>query len=844
MPGKIIKIIEGDWIFSQSDKNEWLKASVPGCVHTDLLNNGKIEDPFYRDNERKLQWIDKVDWKYKCDFILNDEIFEKENIRLVFKGLDTHADIYLNEEFLFSADNMFREWKIDCKRIINKGRNQFKIIFHSPIIKGLKKLEELGFQPPAVNDLSEIGEIGNKKVSIFIRKAPYHFGWDWGPRLVSSGIWKPVLIEAWDDFLIEDVFYSVKELDKKKAVINVSMEIKASKEGNAFLKILDSVKNKLLSIIKIKLKSGMNDINEDYVIEDPVLWWSNGLGEPYLYQLSAGLILNERLEDEKNINFGIRTIKLIQKESSEGTSFYFELNGVPVFMKGADYIPNDMFPARVTKKKYDNIVQSAYEVGMNMLRVWGGGIYEEDYFYEICDKKGILIWQDFMFACSMYPMDASFENTIREEIIDNIKRLRNHPCIALWCGNNEIQSAWREGNEKAGWGWKQLFNDQERKILWNDYYRLFYNIIPFIIKELDKTRYYWPSSPISAYDAYDGDVKLTSGDVHYWGVWHKKEPFDKFNENTGRFMSEYGFQSFPQIKTISSFTLPEDRFLQSEVMASHQRSGTGNELIKKYMELYYPEVRDFNSLLYISQVLQAEGVKNAIESHRSKMPFCMGTLYWQLNDCWPVASWSSIDHYLCWKALHYYIKKAYGKYLAVPCIRNNKILIYIVSDDQSGKKGALDMKLYDFNGKILKSFSQEIMIYPNNSTLVYEAFKNEFIGNNDIKDIFMKVELENDGEKLSDNILYFTEPKNTEIKNPEIKYNVSGKNGSYDIALECNYLARNVYLDVEEEDGFFSDNYFDLIPGQNVKINYKSSNNVNDIKKKLKIISLFDAFYE
>jgi len=837
----IIIEINNGWRVSALGKNEWLKAKVPGCIHTDLLSNKKIEDPFFRTNEKKLQWIDKVTWEYKTSFSISNDVLTRQNVRLNFKGLDTYADVYLNNKLVLKADNMFREWKVDCKKYLIVGKNTIIIIFHSPTQIGLEKLVKLGFQPPAANDLSEIGGMGKNKVSIFSRKAPYQFGWDWGPRLVTSGIWRPIYLEAWDSAKIENVFFQVKSVNKSLSVISASIEILSSSDQKLELTLTDVNNEKKLIKQEFSLKKGENISSFNFNIDNPKLWWTNGLGEPYLYKFTSALFQNNKVIDRQTTNFGIRTVKLIQKPDSAGKSFYVELNGVPVFMKGANYIPNDIFPTRVTARKYWRIISSAAKANINMLRVWGGGIYENDIFYDLCDQKGILAWQEFMFACSMYPVDSNSIQNIRQEFIDNVKRLRNHPCIALWCGNNEIDAGWAEGNEHGGWGWKQRCNAAQHQILWDSYKKIFYKTLPEVLGNLDSARFYWPSSPIAGFSDY-GKSSLTSGDFHYWGVWHGKEPFEKFAERIGRFVSEYGFQSFPEFKTVKSYTIPEDYSIESEVMASHQRSGTGNMLIKKYMGNYYKSPKDFESFLYVSQVQQAEAIKSAIEAHRSRMPYCMGSLYWQLNDCWPVASWSSIDYFGRWKALHYFAKKAFNKFLISPRIEKDKIVIYAVSDSLDPFNAQLKLKLTDLKGKVLNSIQSTVAIKSNSSTKIYETETKSLLQDADPCNIFLFAELKINDRTLSDNIFYFVHPKDLVLPKPMIKTKVEKAGNCFHLILESNELAKNVYLSTIKGEGFFSDNYFDLIPGKKVIITFSPIRPIDNLNKILVIKTLTDTF--
>ena len=801
----------------------------PGCVHTDLLKNNLIEDPFYRTNEKKLQWIDKVDWEYQTTFSIDQEFLESQNIALLFKGLDTYADVFLNEQKILSADNMFREWRVNCKTILKPGENSLRILFHSPINTDLPKLEKLGYPLPAINDQSENGELGDKKVSIFARKAPYHYGWDWGPRFVTSGIWRPVVLRAWNYADIHNVQFIQNDVSKDVAAITAKMEINSNIDGEALLNIFSNETGQLVSK-KVALRKGLNDVSVFMEINNPVLWWSNGLGAPHLYTIETSLSYNDKIVSGVNSQIGLRKIEVVREKDSAGTSFYFKLNGKPVFMKGANYIPSDIFLPRVTAADYENIIKSAADANMNMLRVWGGGIYENDVFYNLCDKYGILLWQDFMFACSMYPGDQYFLNNVKQEVIDNVVRLRNHPSIALWCGNNEMIDAWNN------WGWKPLYTKDQQKSIFNAYKELFYNIIPGVVNEYDGTRYYWPSSPGSEYTKTSA---LQAGDFHYWGVWHGEEPFENFQSKIGRFVSEYGFQSFPEFKTVKSYTTPDDWNIESEVMMSHQRSGIGNLRIRDYLNMYYKTPKDFQSFLYVGQVLQAYGIKQAIEAHRRNMPYCMGTLYWQIDDCWPVASWSGMDYYKRWKALHYIAKKAYEPIISVPVIDNDNINFYIISDKQLPINATFRVKVMNFDGGELYRITEPVTIEANKSKSYLLISKRSLIGSNNPDKLVMVTQLTNNNEVLSENLTYFEQPKDLALDKPQIKVIIDRNEDGYSIELITDKLAKDVYLSLEEN-GFFSDNYFDLLPGVIKKISLKTDKEID--KDKIKIISLVDSY--
>ena len=825
-----------NWTFSQTGKNEWLPATVPGTVHTDLLANNKIEDPFYRLNEHDVQWIDKVDWEYKTVFSVDKPILKRDVVQLDFKGLDTYADVFLNGEKVLSADNMFREWKADVKEVLKEGDNELHIVLKSPINEGIKKYDAQGYViPVSDNDLAEIGQVeGNKKVSIYTRKAGYHYGWDWGPRLVTSGIWRPVEMRAWDEAKIENLQIIQHEVTDERAHFTASFEINSVKKGSAILSIFnEGIK---LGSVKIDLKEGIHEASFDFDIKNPKLWWTNGLGEQNLYNLTGELDIGGR-KTTTETRIGIRTLELV-REKDDGTSFYFKLNGHPVFMKGANYIPNDVFLPRVTEENYRKVVETAKLSNNNMLRVWGGGIYEDDKFYELCDEAGILVWQDFMFACAMFPGDEAFLENVKQEAIDNVKRLRNHPCIGLWCGNNEILAAWKD------WGWEQAErrkSEENADKIWQAYIDIFHKILPEVVKEYDSQRSYWSSSPSSGKGI---PADLANGDEHYWGVWWGKEPFSTYATHLARFMSEYGFQSFPEISTIKKYAEPEDYDIFSDVMKSHQRSSIGNETIEYYMLQEYKRPKDFKSFLYVSQVLQAEGIKFGLEGHRRAMPYCMGSLYWQINDVWPVASWSSTDYYQRWKALQYFVKKGFEPVLVTPYVDGIKLKVGIVNDKQEDITAQLRLKLMDFNGKVIWEEMSVAEIPANSSDEYFDVNKNEFEYKyrRDINHIVLVAEVVKAGKTLSKNTYYFKPFKSVDIEKPSVEYSIADTDNGFDIELKTNKLAKNVYLQIGEEEGFFSDNYFDLLPGEKVTVNLKTDITEEKLKEVFSLRTLDDAF--
>ena len=827
-----------NWRFTQiayntlnSSFNTFLPASVPGNVHMDLWRNDLIEDPFYRTNEASLQWIERESWEYKTVIEAGEVLLSYDNIDLILEGLDTYASVYLNDTLILEADNMFVSWEIPCKSLFKMGENELRICFHSPITKTLPKYEALGYELPAGNDQSDI------RVSVFTRKAPYHYGWDWGPRFVTSGIWKPVKLKVWNRAKIKDLHIVQNSLKDEMAELTAFFEVEASQATEARITIKSQDLAFYDQSITVQLAPGIQQIALDFSIKNPVKWWPNGLGEANLYPIEGAMEIKGVDTDKKALKVGLRTVEVINEPDAEGESFYLKVNGIPVFMKGANYIPADNFLNRVDEKRYKALLQSAVDANMNMLRVWGGGIYEHDRFYELADEFGLLIWQDFMFSCSMYPGDEEFLNRVRQEAASNIKRLRNHPCLALWCGNNEMKVAWEN------WGWQQEFgySPEVSNQIWSDYQKIFEDILPDAVKELDGERFYFSSSPISNWEKAEDFKK---GDNHFWGVWHGSEPFESFKEKIPRFMSEYGFQSFPEFKTVKQYALPEDWDIYSEVMLAHQRHPRGNQLINEYMQRSYQDPKDFESFLYVGQVMQAEGMKIAFEAHRRAKPYCMGSLYWQLNDCWPVASWSGIDYYGRWKALHYFAKKAFSPVLVSPVVEDEKLKIYIVSDRLVPIEADLKMKILDFAGEEYGVTEFPVCIKANASGVYHTESVNKCFAGLNKDALLLHVTLFQNASVISENVLYFVPPKNLDLPRPGLRKAVFKTPDGYRITLESDYLAKNLHLCFPRYEGLFSDNYFDLLPGEQKTVLFKTDAAITETTSDLQLTSLVDSYHE
>lgn len=834
--------ISDGWSFRQRNIGEWAEAVVPGTVHQDLLRHGRIEDPFYRTNERDLQWIDKLDWEYKTDFDAAEAI-GRDCVYLCFDGLDTYATVYLNGRKLLTTDNMFRRYRVDVKELLRKGNNELRIVFASPVRMGLSKLTAYGIPLRANNDQSELGGLGPVKIAPFNRKAGYHFGWDWGPRLVTSGIWRPVRLEAWDAARVADDYIYTKSCDSRRAVLGAEVTLEVVSAGRYDVEIRFG--DRCVARFDRDLPAGRQTLTTEFTVASPRLWWPNGQGEPYLYNTQVVLSHAGGTLDVKRGRTGIRTVRLVQQDDPDGRgrSFGFEVNGRMLFMKGANWIPNDNLLPRVTPEYLAHIVHSARDAHMNMLRVWGGGTYEDDRFYELCDACGILVWQDFMFACSNIPGDAAFLANVRAEAEDNVLRLRNHPCLALWCGNNEMEILWRPWNATNKPGMKGGYPARQAEVLTEAYIGVFHDLLPSVVRNLTWEKNYWHSSPSPGAEIPWSSVETTRyGDSHNWRVWHGREPFEYYDTSVPRFASEYGFQSFPEMATVGSYTLPEDRDIGSEVMTAHQRSKIGNGTITYYMDWYYRVPERFDALLYMSQVLQAEGIRRGIEAHRCSMPWCMGSLYWQINDCWPVASWSSIDSFGRWKALHYFAAKAFENVVVIPRLRADSLDLFVVSDLAGPLKGRLGLTLVDFENGTLSSRSLPVRAGANTSTLVRSLDVRELLGGADPSRTVLLCRLES-GDGTHTALCYFDKVKNLRLPKPDVRFAVRRDGDGCVVSVSADKLAKNVAVSYDGVTGIFSDNYFDLLPGQTHEIRLRTGDAPEKVLAGLSCMTL-DRSYE
>ncbi len=802
------------WEFRQAHKGDWKQVEIPSSVHTALYQHKMIDDPYYRDNEEKLQWIEQEDWEYQTVFNVDEATLQKKHVELVFNGLDTYAHIYLNDSLILETDNMFREWRVDVKPYLQRERNRLHIYFESPLKKSKADWDALGYELPG----------GQRTMT---RKAQFHYGWDWGPRFVGAGILKKPVLVSWDDFILENVFFTVSKFTPEKVRMVARFRYKADQSFSGDVVVREG-KTKILE--QRNIMAGVHEDSIWFDVDNPKLWWCRDMGEPYLYDYTLEVKHGVKSVDKHAVRTGIRKIELVTEKDAAGETFYFRLNGKPVFARGANYIPQDMFQDRVTGQRYRKLLDDVVASNMNMLRIWGGGIYEDDLFYQICDAKGILVWQDFMYACAMYPGGNTLRNKAKEGLFQ-IERLRNHPCIALWCGNNENDEAWH------GWGWQMKFSEAQRDQLWRDYKTLFRDVLGTYVRNEAGGVPYWESSP--RYGRFN-PKSLTEGDNHYWGVWHDEEPFSVFDKKVPRFMSEYGFQSFPEWRTIQSFTLPEDRELDSKVMLLHQKHPRGNALIAEYTKRDFNKPSNFEEFVYVSQLVQAEGMRLGIEAHRRNKPYCMGTLYWQLNDVWPVASWSSMDCFGRWKAMQYYVRDAFAPVVALPILEDKNILkVFAANELGEDQRVTVRVRGYNFEGKMLSEVAQpDTRVSMDSSKMVWQGDLRTVLDKNKPESSVVEIVLLGaQGQVLSRRLFYAVAPKSLRLGRPKFTSSVEQVNEGYRIVLETNTLAKNVLIQTES-DGFFSDNYFDLLPGEKKEIFFKTERILDTPDKAFRFKSL------
>ena len=803
--------LNGNWNVHQAGKSEATPAVVPGCVHTDLLAAGKIPDPSYRDNEMKVQWVGEAGWVYTRSFDVDPAALEKSRVLLRCEGLDTLATVRVNGVEVGRADNMFRLWEFDVKGVLKPGKNEIEIAFDSvlPTIAAGQKRQSLHTWG---------GMLG--KGSGWVRKAPYMFGWDWGPALLTCGIWRDISIVAFDARL-GDVAVRQDHSQKGK----VELAVRASAEGAArAVAAKVSFDGRAVAESRGDLVEGA--VEEYLSIDDPRLWWPNGLGEQPLYQVDVDLLdAAGKVIDRQSRRIGLRTTELQLKTDEHPLRLL--VNGVPIFVKGASWIPSDNFPTRATAESLRKYVDDAAAANFNTLRVWGGGIYEDDAFYDRCDERGILLWHDFMFSCNCYPaFDAPFMANVRGEIADMVRRLRHHPSIAVWCGNNEV-------GYLVGDAWDDTHMARA------DYDALFKKLIPNIVSALDPGAPYVPGSP-------------ELGDQHYWGVWHGKLGFETYETIHG-FVTEFGMQSFAEPKTVASFTTPADReSVVSDVMKSHQKStgsgqnSNGNELILHYVVDYFRKPKDFESTLWVSQIMQAYGIQWGAEHWRRERPESNGVLYWQYNDCWPGQSWSSVDYFHRWKALHYAAKRFYAPLLVSGAAdeKAGEVKLFVCSDLRTDATGKLSWALTDTAGKVLGEGSEDVAIPKQASGVAAAVPVGDALKQVGKEKLLVWSRLEVDGKVASENLTLLAKPKELQLADPSLKADVAADGEAYKITLTADRPALWTWLELDGVDAAWSDNFVHVRPGEPVVIRLTPGEKMTaeQVRGKLRVRSLIDTY--
>ncbi len=824
--------LNGKWNLQKHGSRETIPATVPGCVHIDLLAAKKIDDPFVGDNEDKLRWIYRESWIYSRKFEVDRDYLNSERLLLCCEGLDTVAKIYINGKLIASTDNMFRKWEFDVRGVVQSGKNEIRICFDSPIdyIQDKQKIRKIDY-PSAPHQVPS---------GSLIRKEPCSFGWDWGPCLATCGIWRPIYLIAINTARLSDIMVMQDHSNQKNVKLKINVELEEVSSAKISTKATLTFNGTIVGQQLHHVSGERGEFNID--VKNPQLWWPRNMGHQNLYELAVE-IFDERGEaiDCKRFRIGLRTLKLIREKDRWGESFYFQVNGVPFFAKGANWVPADAIAARLTPEKYKQLLSSAAEANMNMIRVWGGGFYEPDIFYDLCDELGLCVWQDFMFACAPYPLeDEEFVKNAMVEMEQNVCRLRHHACLALWCGNNEIESCGFAA-EKADAGHMSL-----------KLYRLFFEkMIPDMLASLAPQHSYWPGSPYKeAGECYNPDVwpdNPDRGDAHIWSVWHGRKPFEFYRTSEHRFVSEFGFQSFPEPATVSTFTKPTERNITSYVMEHHQRSGIGNTVIMQYMLNWFRMPKDFNSTLWASQILQALAMKYACEHWRRSMHRSMGALIWQLNDTWPGASWSGIDYFGQWKAMHFSARRFFAPLMvsAVEDLKSGKVQAHVTSDLLEPVKCSLQWKLTNLEGKLLRKGQQYILAKSGQNTPAAELNFNNELEKTGPRNMLLWLELSAENQPVSQNLVLFARPKHLELLDPQISCNVkSEENGGFLVTLESQKPALWGWLEIIGMHLKCSDNFINLEPGKVVRITVKpdKSMTIRQFVRRLKVRSLFDTY--
>ena len=821
--------LNGTWQLSAGHRSlESVDMQIPGTVLSGLLAAGKIKDPFYRTNEdatRALFWKDYV---FTRTFDVDEELLAQQHIVLVCEGLDTLAEISINGTFLAKTDNMHRTWKFQAKKLLHPGKNEIQIVFRSV----LRFIEDYPYE--AHKKINYI-PCGSMKGNQLLRKAHSMFGWDWGPQTIDAGIFRDIYLQGYSHARLEDI--RIHQQHAKNVSVQTSITLSESVPGQKLcVELSEDGADKPLQTKLCKTNAdGVAAV--DFVIENPKLWWPNDYGDQPLYIVRTTLLDEDGTSLESiTRRIGLRTLTISQEKDEWGNEFAFCVNGVKIFTRGGNYIPDDCLYTRITEKKLDYILESCRRAHFNCVRVWGGGYYPSDAFYDLCDEKGLIVWQDLMYACNVYDVTDAFAENCRQETYDNVRRLRHHASLGLWCGNNEIESAWDH------WGDFQ----KETPYLRADYIRLFEEVLPKAVQEADGETFYWHSSPSSG-GCFDNPDDANRGDTHYWDVWHGQKPFTDYRKYFFRFCSEFGFQSFPCAKTVNSFTLEDDRNIFSRVMESHQKNDAANGKMLYYLSenLRYP--KDLTHLLYASQVLQGMAIKYGVDHWRRNRGRCMGTLYWQINDDWPAPSWSSIDYFGRWKALHYMAQKFYAPHAVSMTLEDHRCHVYFSNESFETTEYSLTLSIRDLSGNVLETYETK------GNSPAFSAIETAVVDicswEDQKDDIFLEAVIHTKDQKVLKDVETLVPYKYLNLKNPVISTEAEETNDAFILHISSDCFAPFVALDFDDADVIFSDNFFHLTDKTVQDIIVKKEDilqghfeNAEDFRKRLQILSLGTSY--
>ncbi|HTV84836.1 MAG TPA: glycoside hydrolase family 2 protein [Dyella sp.] len=840
------RLAEGDsQAKAHAAATRWHAASVPGMVQADLLTAKLLPDPYFRDNEAKVQWVGLADWQYQTHFTVDQATLDRQHVELVFDGLDTFADVYLNGTKLIDADNMFRRWRIPAKRALHVGSNLLEVRLYSPIKRLQPWLLKQPYALPGEFDSAFGDEPKGKQTANYVRKANYQYGWDWGPRIVTEGIWQKVHLDSWNGPHVEDFHIEQTYVAREAAHVQAQLEIQADASKPLHVSI-DAIGPDGQTAAHVErdviVDPGTNHLSLPLRIADPKRWYPAGYGAQDMYTFKADIRDADGDIYQAQHATGLRTVELRREHDAWGRSFAFVINGIPVFAKGADMIPFDSIPTRVTDAQMRQVLQSARDANMNMLRIWGGGYYLPDAFYEMADRLGIMLWHDFMFGGAIPPNDQAYVQNTREEAIEQVKRLRDHPSIVIWVGNNEVQTGWDSWSDRIAF--KAAISPDERERIVTGMVNLFSNTLRNVVARYDPGVPYWASSPSTDYEG-PANV-LDNGDYHYWNVWSgEAKPVTEYLNVTPRFQSEYGLQSFPDMRTIHAFTEPGDLQPESPVMRAHQKydSGNGNKRLLLYITRSFGEPKDFASFVYLSQVMQAQGIQLAAEHLRASRPQAMGSLYWQLNDVWPGASWASMDYFGRWKALQFHARRFYAP-LMIAALRNNgATTVSLVSDSTAPKRMRWRMRTMDFSGKVLGEHDEAANLPALSSSKVATYTDAQLLNGADPHATFAVFELLDGDKPVSQNLVFFDEPKQLQLPSPHIDAKLEAGSDGYTLTLSTDTLARDVWVSFGDLDANVSDNAFDMLPGQTVTLIVHSKQSLDTLRHMLTLQNLADVMH-